>query len=152
MTPALPDDLQAFLRDGRQLEYDPSACEPGQVLLLPLGKHTLAEVWIDGKQLVGVADDPHAGNKGYYAVPAINLVGSCEAYDPEHVLLWLPEEGLYGTWDCDHWELCVFPRAAWTDIAADPLPYLNAQWYPSPAVAELFVPWPKYPFRSGRPF
>ena len=36
-TLALPEDLAAFLRAGRRLEYDPAKCEAGLVTLLPAG-------------------------------------------------------------------------------------------------------------------
>src|SRR5262249_52666816 len=32
----LPDDLRAFLAAGRQLQHDPSDCEAGKVILVPL--------------------------------------------------------------------------------------------------------------------
>ena len=37
MAVAVPDDLRAFLRGRKRLEYDASECEPGQIKLLPLG-------------------------------------------------------------------------------------------------------------------
>ena len=95
--------------------------------------------------------DPHAGESGYYAIPAVNLVADAEGYEPEYILLWLPNEQAYGTWDTDHAELLVFPDVSWTDIAADPLPFVAAQWDgPEPGVP--FVPYPKYPYKPGRPF
>ena len=59
---------------------------------------------------------------------------------------------LFGAWDCDHWILTVFPDATWEDIVADPLTYLNSQWYPGAGGGVPFQPWPKYEFKLGRPF
>ncbi len=147
----LPNDLVAFLSEGRQLNYDTSKCEPGQIKLVPYGTYQLGEVWIKPDSHPAAAKNPHAGEKGYYAIPAINLVSQAKGYNPQFILLWLPESGEYGTWDCDHWELRVFPGVTWTDIAASPLKYINAQWYPDDVENEVLVPWPKYAFKKGRP-
>ncbi len=46
--PALPEDLVAFLRSGRRLEYDPTKCEAGVVTLLPAGVLKVELFPIDG--------------------------------------------------------------------------------------------------------
>jgi len=109
---------------------------------------TIGEVWI-GTDLPG---DSHADEDGYYAIPAVSLTGECKSYDPEFILLWLPREQLFGSWDCDHWVLKVFRGAAWSDIVASPAAYLNAQWDCSEELGTQFVPWPNYAFKTGRPF
>jgi hypothetical protein len=148
----LPKDLTEFLTHDLPLKYNARKCECGQVTLVPLGKHLIGEVWVDPDNSKFPTQSPHAGKTGYYAIPAINLIATCEAYDPEFILLWLPESEMYGCWDCDHWELLVFPKATWSNIAGDPLQYINAQWHPQTQVSEILVPWPKYPFKKGRPF
>lgn len=147
----LPDDLTEFLAAKRQLEYATANCECGQVILLPHGKHQLDEVWVDGSSLRGGASDPNKGVEGYYAVPAVNLIESCDRYDPEHILSWIPDSDLYISWDCDHWSITMFPSVTWRQIAASPLRYINAQWE-SPSIGKPLVPWPRFPFRKGRPF
>lgn len=87
----LPKDLTEFLAAKRQLEYSATDCECGQVILLPLGQHELGEVWVDGDSVNDIAVDPNKGIEGYYAVPAVNLVKSCQGYDPEHILSWIPQ-------------------------------------------------------------
>ncbi len=101
---SLPDDAVEFLRAGRQFEYDASRVEAGEVKLKRLEELSLGEVWI-GTDIDG---DQHAGDDGYYAIPAVSLIGECKAYDPDFILLWLPQERLFGTWDCDHWVLRFF--------------------------------------------
>lgn len=147
----LPDDFTGFLAAGRQLEYAHEDCECGRITLLPIGKHELSEIEIDGQTVRDTTPDPNEGVDGYYSVPAINLVESCEDYDPQHILSWLPESNLYMSWDCDHWVAMAFPNVNWSDISANPLPYINAQWE-SPSIGKPFVPWPDYPFKNGRPF
>jgi len=144
----LPDEAVEFLRARRQFEYDHHRIEVGGVKLNGLDELKMGEVWI-GTEL---ADDPHAGENGYYAIPAMSLIGECKNYNPEFILLWLPNERLFGTWDCDHWVLKVFRGAGWSDIAANPATYLNAQWDIDDKLGSEFVPWPRYAFKAGRPF
>ena len=144
----LPTDLADFLRARRELEYDFKACQAGQVVLLPVGAHVLGRVWVDPEHH---RDDPHDGDSGLYEVPAVSLLQECQHYDPEFILLWMPEPGCYGSWDCDHYELWLFPDASWSDIAANPLTYLNAQWFPPPDRAVRFDLWSSFPFKPGRP-
>ena len=144
----LPNETVEFLRAGRQFEYDHSRIEAGDVKLKRLDQLAEGEVWI-GTELPG---DPHAGEQGYYAIPAVSLTGECDGYEPEFILLWLPREKLFGAWDCDHWVLKVFQYTSWSDIVASPASYLNAQWELYDEFGTEFVPWPQYEFRAGRPF
>jgi hypothetical protein len=144
----LPESTAEFLCTGKQLEYDAAQCEAGRVGLKRLDQLSLGEVWIGTES----ESDPHRDERGYYAVPAVSLSGECASYSPEFILLWLPEDRLFGTWDCDHWILTVFPDATWEDIVSDPLPYLNSQWDPGAGGGVPFQPWAKYKFRPGRPF
>lgn len=150
MAVEIPDDLRAFLSARKRLKYDADECEPGRIKLLPVSKLTVGWVWVNARPADDPQGDPHAGENGYYAIPAVNLVAEAEEYEPEYILLWLPEEGQYGTWDSDHAELLIFPGATWSDIAADPLPYVAAQW-DGPEPGALFVPYPKHPYHPGRP-
>lgn len=149
----LPSDLVLFLTAGKPLEYDPSSVEPGVVGLKSLDMVELGVVWVNADESPLRKDDPHAGDDGYYAVPAVSLTGTCEAYDPDFILLWLPGEQMFGTWDCDHWDLYVFPDKTWSDILSDPATYLNAQWGDyKRKQSEYFKPYPKYAFKEGMPF
>lgn len=149
----LPAELVEFLSAGRELEYGSSSIEPGTVRLKSLDKLELGVVWVNSDESPLSQDDPHFGDKGYYEVPAVSLTGECEAYDPDFILLWLPNEQSFGTWDCDHWDLYVFPRKTWADIVADPATYLDAQWSDYDRKnSEYFKPYPKYEFKAGMPF
>lgn len=157
---SLPDDLRAFLSADRQLQYDSNRCECGQVTLLRPRQLRLRPFTIFTDEMQHVHGDPRRG-KGYYVVPAVNLVASCEHYQPLGILIWIPKEGMFGTWDCDHHVMQVlvtFRRrgdtagieaATWTDIEADPLRYLNSQWGPRDAsTSKVLVPWPKYRWKA----
>lgn len=144
----LPEETIEFLRQGRQLAYDPARIEAGEVKLKRLDELAEEEVWIH----TDMDGDPHAGEDGYYAIPAVSLTGECRDYDPDFILLWLPREKLFGTWDNDHWVLKVFREANWANIVASPAQYINSQWDADDKVGSQFVPWPMYEFKSGRPF
>ena len=89
---SLPSDLLDFLRAGEQLDYDYSKCEPGKVALKDPSALELGVVWLHSGGSAFREDDPNAGEEGYYEIPAVSLTGKCEAYDPEFILLWLPNE------------------------------------------------------------
>ena len=93
-----------------------------------------------------------AKSKGYYEIPAVSLTNKVKNYDPKYLLLWLPNEELYGQWDCDHWEITVFPKARWKDIVANPIPYLNAMWDYRSRVGRKFSNKKNYTPKPGSPF
>ncbi|MCP4524588.1 MAG: hypothetical protein GY833_01550 [Aestuariibacter sp.] len=148
----LPQDLVEFLQADRQLKYNPSRCEAGHIVLLPLNQLSLGEVYIDSEESILAKSDPHVGERGYYTVPAVNLVADCDGYDPKGILIWLPDLELFATWDYDHWDIRVFPDVTWIDIVSNPVKYINAQWYPDKVDNELLIPWPRYSFKKGRPW
>ncbi len=106
----LPEDFVIFLKSNKQLKYDPEQCEAGRITLLKLNQLSITEIFIDSVESPLAKTDPNSGKKGYYSVPAINLIADCEGYDPEGILIWLPELELFGTWDNDHWDILVFPN------------------------------------------
>lgn len=144
----LDSELVEFLKSGREFKCDWSQIEAG-----PVGLHSIDEleegvVWMGTED----PDDPNFEKDGYYEIPAISLTGTCESYDPEFILLWLPDQKRFGTWDCDHWMLFVFDDATWSMIEADPAAYLDAQWNPGDVVQSRFRPWGTYPLKEGSPF
>jgi|ERR1051325_938356 hypothetical protein len=141
----LPDETVEFLSAGKQLSYDFKSVEPGEVKLKRFEDLVLGEVWID----TDMDGDPHQWESGRYDVPAVSLSGECKAYSPEYILLWLPNEKVFGAWDNDHGVLTVFRGASWADIVANPAPFIDAQWNPSSGVGTRFQPWPNYPFKVG---
>jgi hypothetical protein len=108
-----------------------------------------------------VYGDPRRGD-GYYVVEAANLVASCEHYDPYGILIWIPKEKMFATWDCDHHLIKVLmtrrvrndqsliEAVTWTDIASDPVRFINSQWTHDCTTSKLLIPWPKYPWKPQR--
>jgi len=145
----LPDDLRDFFAAGRQLEYDASKCEAGRVTLRPLEKLRVGKYLTRptrNGQVPCLEDDPHQ-EEGYYSVPAVNLVDDCEGYYPEGILMWLPEEGLFGHWNGDYLSISVFPGVIWSNIVVDPLRFINrAMGIGDDELMQELKPWPKHPF------
>lgn len=144
---SLPGELITYLSAGGDLRLDSAASEPGVVTLHPLADLRVGVVNVDSDESPLSADDPNAGMSGSYEVPAVSLTADCDGYDPVGILLWLPNEKLFGSWDCDHYDLYVFPGATWNDIVADPVKYIDTQWNTDRKVGEYFRPYPTYPFR-----
>jgi len=141
---ALPDDQVAFLKEGRQLEYDPATCEIGRVSLLPLDQLKVELFGVSMQNSSLEKEDPFAGVGGCYLVDGVSLLAACKGYDPEGMLLWLPWERRYGTWDSNHLGIHVFPpETTWLDIAADLPKYVNRQWG-NWTREQTLVPWPRY--------
>jgi len=138
----LPEDLTDFLKTKADLIYDHKSVEPDFVGIIDFEKLELGKVWIEGETRA----------KSYYEIPAINLTDKCEYYDPNFILLYLPNEKMYGTWDSDHWNLYVFPNTNWIDITKNPTEYINQQWNPKNEIGVLLDPKTNYKLINGWPF
>jgi len=160
----LPKDLTDFLGAGRQLDYDATAAEPGLLALRRLGELTLGALCVNSdeeghppgeSEEPGAGEDPHIYDEetGYYVIPAVDLAASCTGdYPSEGLLSWIPDRGMYATWDSSHLEILAFPNATWSDIAVSPLRYVNAQWSSDPPGYYL-APWLRgYDYRFGSPW
>jgi hypothetical protein len=150
----LPPDLVAFLKARRQLDYEVSTCEAGRVLLLPQDqlRVRLYPTDVDNGPIDNT-NDPHFRELGCYLVPGVSLVAQCDGFDPDGLLLWLPEEECYGTWDSTHTLIEAFSRGvSWTDIANDPVLYINSLWNDE-RVGGLtpLIPWPRYQYDQTQP-
>lgn len=141
----LPNGAVEFLKAGKQLSYDFKSVETGEVKLKRFEDLILGEIWSD----TDMEGDPHQFEEGHYAIPAVKLTGECEHYLPEYLLLWLPNEKMFGAWDSDHGVLTVFNGATWADIVANPAPFISAQWNPESGVGTRFQPWQTYPHKTG---
>jgi hypothetical protein len=145
----VPEDLLEFLGSGSQLEYDPDECECGQVTLFARKQLSPSVVFVDSDDAPFANQDPHAEEEGCYVIPAINLVAECEGYDPDGILIWLPDQKVFGTWDSEFRNVFIFPNATWNKISASPVKYLNALWEPEAVRYEYLRPFPEYPFQPS---
>jgi len=144
----LPEDYLAFINSGSQLEYDPDECEVGRVILFASDKLTPSVAFVDSYDTPYATSDPHAEEDGYYVVPIVNLIAECEGYDADGILIWLPDQKLFGAWDSEYWDVLTFPDVTWRDIRADPVKYLNALWEPEAVRHEYLRPFPTSLFKA----
>jgi hypothetical protein len=86
----LPDDLVEFLESDRRLEYDASACEIGVFAF-----RTLDEV--EEIDLTVRAED----HESACTIHALDLVKSCEGYDPRGIFVYIPSLRKYGSYDSE---------------------------------------------------
>lgn len=148
----LPADLVEFLSHGKRLEYDPAACEAGDITLVLLGELKLERFPVETGRLPVYTQDPHYPGLNSYLVLGVNLVASCVCYEPSGLLLWLPIEQRYGIWDSSHCGIRVFgPEVTWSRIAESPARHINAGWTgmdPTAPPMEDLIPWPGHPYGS----
>jgi hypothetical protein len=145
----LPEDLRRFLGARRQLDYDASACEAGLVTLQALADLKWRYFPFDPQGTELETKDPRRGQGGCYLIKAFSLVKACSPdYEPDGLLLWIPEEERYGVWDPDHAFLGVFgPEVTWDVITKAPARYINAQWkgmFADAAAVECLEAWKRH--------
>ena len=140
----LPSDLVEFLAGDRQLNYDPSDCEIGKFAFHSLGDVRSIQLRLSVQGDEWIDDDPHGGN-GHYVVDAYDLIRSSDDYDPVGLFVWIPQLSAFGSFDCDHESLVMYPGLAWPQFAADPVRYINAAWGPDPDLAVPVNPIGRFP-------
>ena len=139
----LPDDLRAFLARPENRVIPLPGCQIREATLF--APEELREVERD----VGTADvalqegwdvDDEMSHQ-YYGYRAVELVKACHNYSPSGMMLWLPDLGMYGQWDCDHHKIITFPGVSWRDIVREPARYFDAMWQPDRVAHEYLRPW-----------
>ena len=116
----LPKDLIEFICDGKALSYNEEKCIIGRAEFVSIDSLVSGRIYVEPKQ--------GSPKKGYYTIPAVDLISECESFDAWGILVWLPDIQMFGTWDCDHRKLRVFQNAVWNDIEREPVRYLNGLW------------------------
>ena len=113
----LPKDLLAFLKAGQKLKYNAAKSAVGRVVLKPLDHLKLGTFEVLTEETPAHENDPKRGKSGHYLVNGVDLVAECDAYGPDGILAWLPDDKCFATYDPDHMHLIVFPKTTWTQIA-----------------------------------
>jgi hypothetical protein len=144
----LPAELFAFLRAGRQLDFDHRQTEVGPVRLKPLTHLKFDEFKVITEGTPLERKDPRRGEAGYYALRVVDLIGESNSYGPAGLLAWFCDYEAFGAWDCDHLIAIAFPKVSWSKIVADPAKYLDAQWHPYRNIAKYIEPWKHCEFKE----
>jgi hypothetical protein len=147
----LPRDLKAYLHPTRPRRIRAESADyvygTDVIELLPLRELKVEALRVRPQLQPLSSKDPHRSEGGYYAVPAVNLVGGDAAYS----LLWLPVEKRYGTFDQEHSMLMAFqPKLTWKKLQADFDRYFGATNTGGDIgdreLAEYLAPWPTHSF------
>lgn len=145
----LPPECASFLAAGEQFSEVYSDRTP-----ISLGRVPVPMVIpVQPQDTIGVDLDDLGPDDEYpepptYDVPALDLVETSGDGQPTGLLIWLPVEGCFGSWDCDHWRVRVFPDATWADICAAAGDYLEGGW-PDPPGTRHLDPTGRYPERTS---
>jgi hypothetical protein len=86
-------------------------------------------------------DEPGEDPELKYEITGIDLISSCDDYYPEGILIYFPQFSEFGSWDCDHGIITMYPDAQWEKIRANLFNYVNGQWYPERVNHYLLRPW-----------
>ena len=121
----LPDDLIEFLESDRRLGYDAAACEIGNCAFRSLDE-------VEEIDLIVCAAD----HESSCTIRALDLLKSCETYDPQGMLVYIPSLRKYGSYDGDQEVLITYRGMSWSAFLTDPVRYINAAWDVDPDIAE----------------
>ena len=92
----LPNDLVEFLESDRRLEYDASACEIGVFTFRSLEE--VEEIDLTVRE----------GHETTLVIHALDLLKSCELYDPRGILVYIPSMRKYGSYDSEEKVLITY--------------------------------------------
>lgn len=152
----LPPDCWEFLSSVKQLTFDARQCEAGPVQLRQSEELKLERLPVEASFSSLRNEDPLLNEKGTYNEYGFYYVLSVPLSKGERVsysiLLWLPVEGCFATYEESHHDLLLFPRATWSHIVGNPLLYSNAHWEldfeeRNSDFAQELKPWLAHPFR-----
>ena len=108
---------------------------------------------MDCQSTVVETQDPHHREMGCYLVEGINLIAECTGgYDAVGLLLWLPRDRCYATWDSSHDFIGVFrPQVTWSQIAKAPCSTSIASGLAcsrNSAPTSCLVPWLRHSYNA----
>jgi tetratricopeptide (TPR) repeat protein/predicted DNA-binding WGR domain protein len=129
-------EVPQSLRDGlSKREIIKTTCQKFEIF--PIHRVALITIIVNANPVSSTASQGGLDvGKGYYCQTAYALGRSFSKTKlPEHLLVWLPESGLYGLWCRNDRELYVFPETDWAGIENNLPVYLCPQ-----QVKEVFPP------------
>ena len=141
----IPRDLHDFLSRPENRQVSLAGGEVRQIELCPPEELRLQKFMVDGNELFlnGPLDFDPGETREY---EGYSLVKRCNDYDPDGVLVWFPEFNAFGTADCDHGRILLYPGISWSQICREPTWYYNGQWYPDRVSHSEVNPWYRKPW------
>lgn len=142
----IPPALLDFLNEqgGRMIEFDRSRqpqMEVSRCSFLRPEDLRVRTFEIETLEFYLNHNEPGENPRLCYPVEGIDLIGECDNYDAAGILVYFPCLGEFGSWDCDHRIIEVFPGKEWPRIEQALAAHVNAQWDPHLAEIALLRPW-----------
>lgn len=144
----LPPECAAFLAAGGQFTEVHNDCGPVVLrrepvrMIIPVQPQGTIDV-----DLADLDDDDEYPEPPTHEVVALDLVAQATHGHPTGLLIWLPVEGCFGSWDCDHWRVRAFPGVSWAEVCRDPGSYLEGG-LPDPPGTSYLDPTVHHPLRT----
>ena len=136
----IPQDLHDFLSKPENRQMTLSEGEVRQLTFFVPNELTPQKFVVDSFELHlnGLLKiDPNEQRE----YQGFSLVRECKSYSPNGIFVWFSEFDAYGSWDCDHLRIIIYPGVTWTDIIREPTWYINGQWYPDRVKHKEVNPW-----------
>jgi len=142
----IPDGLVQFLQKHSREKIECDEATKGNVEISWFSTFSPEELRITAFEIDTYEYHLNYGEPGQdpelrYGVTGIDLINGCEGYDPEGILIYFPQFSEFGSLDCDHAIIIMYPDASWETIRDNLFNYVNAQWYPDRVNHYLLRPW-----------
>jgi hypothetical protein len=142
----IPTALREFLaaNEGKRFEFDAikhPEMEVHSVEFFPLDSLPLTSFEIDTYEYHLNHGEPGKDPELRYEIEGIDLIQGCNSYEPDGILVYFPLLKEFGSWDCDHRIITIYPGVEWDDIERSLPNFVNAQWYPHLAEQTHLRPW-----------
>lgn len=150
----IPSELEAFLKKYSGKEFKSTSqqrLDVRRVKFYSLDELEESYTILDTSQYYlnhgEQGDDPEVT----YRIPSIDLIKSdCDDnYYPEGLLQWYPTLNCFGSSDCGHLVIYVFPAVKWSKIFKSLWSYINTQWNGESKSQILFCPWREQGFNRS---
>ena len=136
----IPADLRSFLTEHPNFTIEMSEGEVRHVTLYSAGELQTKTFDVATSDYCLQGELPEDFERSY-EFEGVDLLKTADGYEPEGVFVWFPKFQAYGSWDCDHHRIVIFPGKTWTEIVKSPTWYFNGQWYPEKIEHQDVKPW-----------
>ncbi len=142
----IPIALRKFLAasGGKRIDFDPTMhpeMEVHSVEFYPPDCLPLTSFEIDTYEYHLNHGEPGEDPELRYEIEGVDLIQGCNDYEPDGILVYFPLLKEFGSWDCDHRIITIYPNVEWEAIEKSLPSFVNAQWYPHLTEQTLLRPW-----------
>src|SRR5688572_18777497 len=111
----IPTELREFLaaNGGKRIDFDSSKHPEMEVYVVEfftLDSLPLTSFEIDTYDYHLNHREPGEDPDLSYEIEGVDLIQGCNSYEPEGILVYFPLLAEFGSWDCDHRIISIFPN------------------------------------------